>query len=422
MGNRSAGRGIRPRRGKSERVRAAQMTVDSHSPWRPILDGDLAARVGERIARIGAALEAHHDRPATNDPTLADGDAGIALFFANAERDGGSASRRESVATSVLERASNEVDDRWRTPSLYSGVVGMAWALAHASNEFAGAADLSVDDLDEQLLELCRDIELDADLTYGLIGIGVYALERWPATFAADCIPLIIDRLVRASRPGLGLAHGMAGVIAFLSAASRLDRTWHRRIAPLVARHVEELMRHRLPPNEATCAFPAEIGAGPCRIAWCVGDTSIAAALLGAGVQFNREDWCSTARELALAASARPFAFSGVADAGLCHGAAGLGHLFNRLFQATGEEQFAATAREWFCHALNMPAHANNVAGFSAWNHSDDLGWHWHADRGFLTGAAGIGLALMAAIGSHEPTWDRVLLLSSRVPAAQGGR
>jgi hypothetical protein len=214
----------------------------------------------------------------------------------------------------------------------------------------------------------------------------------------------------------------MAGVIAFLSAASHLDRTWRRRIAPLIERHVEELMRHRLPPNEATCALPSEIGGGPCRIAWCVGDTSIAAALLGAGTQFNREDWCSTAGELALAATARSLAFSGVVDAGLCHGAAGLGHLFNRLFQATGEERFAASAREWFRYALDMPAHANSVAGFSTWNHSDALGWHWYADRGFLTGAAGIGLALMAAVGSPEPRWDRVILLSSRVPVAQGGR
>jgi hypothetical protein len=31
-------------------------------------------------------------------------------------------------------------------------------------------------------------------------------------------------------------------------------------------------------------------------------------------------------------------------------------------------------------------------------------------NAGFLMGASGIGLALLAAIGSIEPTWDRVLL------------
>jgi hypothetical protein len=36
------------------------------------------------------------------------------------------------------------------------------------------------------------------------------------------------------------------------------------------------------------------------------------------------------------------------------------------------------------------------------------------SDGGFLMGAAGIGLALLAAATSVEPEWDRLLLLSSR--------
>ena len=161
-------------------------------------------------------------------------------------------------------------------------------------------------------------------------------------------------------------------------------------------------------------------------------------ALLAAATEFDNQDWYSLAMELAVSASERPRGFSGVIDAGLCHGAAGLGHVFNRLFQATGEKRLALAAREWFSVALNMPARpaapillpqsklfgktmempADGIAGFSAWTYSEALGWHWIADRGFLTGAAGIGLALMAAIGRHEPTWDRVLLLSSRAPSS----
>jgi hypothetical protein len=135
---------------------------------------------------------------------------------------------------------------------------------------------------------------------------------------------------------------------------------------------------------------------------------------------FNREDWCDTAQDLALAAAGRPPAMSGVVDAGLCHGAAGLAHVFNRLFQASGEERLAAAARQWFRHVLEMPAHPDGIAGFAAWTHTDASGWHWHPDRGFLTGAAGIGLALMAAVGAQEPAWDRVLLLSARAPTVRG--
>jgi hypothetical protein len=35
----------------------------------------------------------------------------------------------------------------------------------------------------------------------------------------------------------IGLAHGAAGVIAFLSAAARLDAGWRARIRPIVERH-----------------------------------------------------------------------------------------------------------------------------------------------------------------------------------------
>ena len=34
------------------------------------------------------------------------------------------------------------------------------------------------------------------------------------------------------------------------------------------------------------------------------------------------------------------------------------------------------------------------------------------SEPGFLTGAAGIALALLAAVSDVEPAWDRVLLVS----------
>jgi hypothetical protein len=191
-------------------------------------------------------------------------------------------------------------------------------------NQFGGAVDLSLQELEDQLIELCAasDSALEPDLIYGFNGIGVYALERWPSKFTSDCIPLLIERLANASWSDLGLAHGAAGVIAFLSAAARLDSGWRTHITPVVKQHVDRLLQQRLPANETTCAFPSEIGGGPTRLGWCLGDTSIAVALLAAGTAFDREDWCSTARELALAAAKRPRGFSGVVDAGLCHGAA----------------------------------------------------------------------------------------------------
>ena len=412
--------------------------------WRPILEEELAAEAQARIAQIGTALDLSEDAEPFRytDPTLAEGHAGIALFVANVEREKNvpSIARRQGVAASVLSRALQDIDDRWRTPYLYSGVVGLAWALSYISNEFDSTLGLSLQELDDQLIELCAasDSALEPDLIYGFNGIGVYALERWPSKFTSDCIPLLIERLANASWSDLGLAHGAAGVIAFLSAAARLDSGWRKHIRPVVKQHVDRLLQQRLPANETTCAFPSEIGGGPTRLGWCLGDTSIAVALLAAASGIRQPGLVQSGDGVGCGRGERPRGFSGVIDAGLCHGAAGLGHVFNRLFQATGEKRLALAAREWFSVALNMPARpaapillpqsklfgktmempADGIAGFSAWTYSEALGWHWIADRGFLTGAAGIGLALMAAIGRHEPTWDRVLLLSSRAPSS----
>jgi lantibiotic biosynthesis protein len=197
---------------------------------------------------------------------------------------------------------------------------------------------------------------------------------------------------------------------------------------------IHRLLQQRLVANNMNCAFPSKIGGGPSRLVWCLGDLSIAVALLAASEAFEHRQWYDTALESALTASERPTEFSGVIDAGLCHGAAGVGHVFNRLFQAAGEKRLAAAAQQWFSIALEMPAPSaapillpqsqlhgktmqmppGGIAGFSAWTYSEAFGWHWIADRGFLTGAAGIGPALTAAIDHDAPIWDRVLLLSSR--------
>ncbi|SRR6266536_3468501 len=75
---------------------------------------------------------------------------------------------------------------------------------------------------------------------------------------------------------------------------------------------------------------------------------------------------------IARRADAREPEIAGVKDAGLCHGAAGLGHIFNRLFQATGEEVFREAARYWFERTLEMKRTGQGIAGFSVFMRDED--------------------------------------------------
>jgi hypothetical protein len=57
------------------------------------------------------------------------------------------------------------------------------------------------------------------------------------------------------------------------------------------------------------------------------------------------------------------------------------------------------------------------VGGFRAQLPDERERLVWIDDPGFLTGAAGIGLALLAAVSPVEPAWDRLLLAALPPPA-----
>ena len=148
------------------------------------------------------------------------------------------------------------------------------------------------------------------------------------------------------------------------------------------------------------------------RLAWCYGDPGVAAALLGRPVASRNRPGSPAALAIARRAAERPFEEAGIKDAALCHGCAGLGHLFNRMFQATGEPKLAQAARAWFERTLAMRRPGRGIGGYEAWQPDAAGNPAWSADPGLLNGAAGIALALLAAMTSIEPLWDRMLLVS----------
>jgi hypothetical protein len=271
------------------------------------------------------------------------------------------------------------------------------------------------------------------DLIEGLVGIGVYALERLPRPAAVACLERVVDRLAEtAERRGegttwwtdpawlpaetraefprgyynAGLAHGVPGVIGLLGQACAAGVTLGK-ARPMLDGAVRWLLDQDGPESFPCWVAPGASG-DKARLAWCYGDPGVAAALLGAARHVAEPGWEAAALAIACRAAERPYAESGVKDAGLCHGSAGLAHLFNRMFQATREPRLAETARSWFERTLAMRQPGRGIGGYEAW----EQGGARSADRGLLTGATGIALALLAATTPIEPTWDRMLLVS----------
>lgn len=414
--------------------------------WRPLLDRGDAERAWTAIRDVAEALE----HAACDDPGLPDGSAGLAVFFAylgaatGEERWGESAHR-------FLDHAIDALAERPLPPPLHGGFTGIAWTLEHLDGLLFEADEDDADDpIGESLVELLERRPArrgEFDLITGLTGYGVYALEALPRPAARQCVKLVIERLAetgeeaeggfawftppdllpehqRESAPAgnfnLGLAHGVPAVVSFLAACAGAGVLPESR-RPMLDGAVAWILAHKREAVSGWC-FPSWVADGvapfAARLAWCYGDPGVAAALLAAARHAGRADWEAEALDTARRAAARDFGHAGVLDAGLCHGSAGLGHLFNRMHQASGDPLLADAARAWFRRALDERKPGEGVGGFLTWAPEDPDVPRWMPVPGVLLGSAGVALALLGAVSSLEPAWDRSLAIS--IPLSPG--
>lgn len=387
--------------------------------WRPVLVGERADRAGQAIAMIAARLAGAAER---SEVDLAHGAAGIAVFFDYLTKAGLGASSR---AEELLERALEAVADRPMLPGLHEGFTGIAWAAQHVF----GDGDDAMADIDAAVLELTSRSPWQGrhDLVSGLVGLGVYALERRPHGAADAILDNVVARLDELAEPAgtgrslrtppeaihlalrsvvggdcytTGVAHGVAAAIGLLGSV-RGDRASRLRQA------LTAWLASVADPRPDGSTYPPFVsgpgpGLGRRGMAWCSGDLGIAAALSRAGRAAGERALEELGVDVALRASCR-YVPGEVTEPTLCHGTAGLLHIFNRLYHTTGQTVFRDAAVRWLDATLALcerddGALVSRLAG---------------DQPGLLTGAAGIGLALLAALTDREPRWDIVLLCDS---------
>ena len=420
------------------------------SLWRPILPPGTAERALAAVEEIAADLRRFsggEDGPRAewlrSGSGLAGGDAGLALFFSYLDqaRPG---EGHDETALGFLERSIESTGELQAPPGLYGGFSGVAWTLEHLAGRLY--EDEDGEDAGEEVALVLSDFldrspwGLDYDLISGLVGFGVYALERTPRRAGPECLDKVVARLSETaeSRPegiawrtspdlvrpqdrdsypegnfNLGVAHGVPGVIGFLGRACAAGAGGAAR--SLLDGAVAWLLTQKLPPD-AGSLFPYSTAPGheptPARLAWCYGDLGIAAALLLAAREVGRGDWEREALEIARACARRAPETAGAVDAGICHGSAGIAHLFNRLHQTTGDPALRDAALFWIERTLEHRTPGEGVGGYRMYVPDLEGELEWRGDPGFLTGAAGAALALLAAAAPVEPEWDRVLLSS----------
>jgi hypothetical protein len=272
------------------------------------------------------------------------------------------------------------------------------------------------------------------DLIGGLVGIGVFFLERLPHRTASEGISLILNHLEewaeesscgitwrtlpelliesqRRQHPAgyynLGVAHGIPGVVQFLgeSVASGVDVTKAQRLLEgsvqwMLGQQQPQQMLSRYGNWVAQSERPSVS-----RLAWCYGDLGIAGTLLHTARRVGREDWLGFAKTLLdLCLAWLP---EHATEVGLCHGALGIAHIFNRAYQAEHDVRFKEAANQYYARGLSLLEQLEIDAHPSPRRLTgSDFSFS------FLQGKIGVALALLSAVDRIEPQWDRRLMLS----------
>ncbi|GIJ52203.1 hypothetical protein Val02_90890 [Virgisporangium aliadipatigenens] len=373
--------------------------------------------------------------------SLADGAPGIALPHIVRARAGraGWAPVHEYAKAMTRE----PVHAHPETTTLFRGAPAVAYAL-HTAGHPAYAAALAR--LDHSIEHVTR-ARLDAahrrigrgqiaqareyDLISGLTGLGAYLLHRQHRDLLRD----VLTYLVRLTAPisadgealpgwwatgspdrrqsprwddghaGFGMAHGIAGPLALLSAAMRRgvivtghDQaittmcTWLETWSTGHGEHTswpEVISRDEL--RDGAAADP-----GPHRPSWCYGVPGIARAIQSAGIAVGDPPRARAAEQALLGCLTDARQLAHLTDPGLCHGWAGLIHTTRRAAAdaTSGDLAAAADSAAQMMH-LHLRHHGQPVTD------------------GLLDGSAGVALAATTDTGtdgSGGPFWDTCLL------------
>jgi lantibiotic modifying enzyme len=362
------------------------------------------------------------------------GEALFLLYYAQLQED----ENYYTLAHSLLKQAAEFIDVHNLLHTHCSGMAGFGWTIMYAQeNELLNTdVNLLLQEIDIYLEKiLFFDLDHDNyDFLHGALGTALYFLKR--VSYTSQAIGILqkfvvaLEKLAIRSGKSLkwdswlnkegrrvyniSLSHGMSSIVALLSKlyVSGIEK---ERTASMLHGAVHFIMEQQLDTGSYSSCFPAyaiesENNISGSRLAWCYGDLGIASALWMAGQATSNEIWKEKAIEVFLHASKRTnLQKESVLDAGLCHGTAGIAHIFNRMYYQTRFPVFEQTRNYWLQQTIRMATFEDGLAGYKMYA---GKGVGYKNETNVLEGIAGIGLAFMAAADPACMSWDECLLLS----------
>lgn len=211
----------------------------------------------------------------------------------------------------------------------------------------------------------------------------------------------------------LGLSHGITSIIKFciqcINCGLCTDQAFR-----LLRLHVDFILT-KCNKDISICYFPnvtylsEESETSFSRLAWCYGDLGIAYCLLHAGQTLKDDYVISISLQILKASTSRKDVNrTFIHDAGVCHGAAGVAHIYNKLWLETKDPVFAMACDYWIKETISYCKYADSISGYKKY---DTINSSFQNDSGLLEGSSGIGLVLLSYL-TKEFGWDFCLMLN----------
>ena len=323
-------------------------------------------------------------------------------------------------------------------PTFCSGLAGYGWLLCYLLEK--GLLDMDEDYFStlDSLLERCAEQMHAAkklDQMHGLVGLGLYFLKRRKTesiqhilnVLASEAeyddngeIRWIAHSQYKPKRYDFGLAHGMAGILHFLSKAYALGvgRELCRKLGDGI---VMFYRHHEMDVAAIGSYYPYSIlyedykqnsyKPEKCRLAWCYGDLSALSVMYRyAGLVRDRELERMAIERLVVSSFRRDLKDAVVKDAQFCHGASGLAHMYHRIYKLTGRDEFKSAAVYWTKVMLKIGT-VDNGSGYVFTENNIENGSMAPCDS-LLEGAVGVAMVLLSVLDNQDMDWDEALMLS----------
>lgn len=376
----------------------------------------------------------------SDDYVLASGQLGASLFLNYSGRVLNNESYIEYSIT-ILEECFDALNNLngYKDSSFFGGYTGLCWLYQHYINvgviPYSDDSKYILDSFDgliyEKALE-CRDNK-NYDLLYGVIGYGIYFLERNKFESKIEELKKIVDIIedisielnndklvwedltdkdvnLESTIYNLGFAHGQPSIILFLAYSYKASK--YSKALILLNKAINFMKSIEF--KDERIRFPFHlINNQPSgyngRLAWCYGDLGIGYALLKTANLISnvelKEYAVSILRTLIDKKIEDPL--TGVKDASFCHGSSGVALLFHKSYQYSNCIEFYREAEKWMEITLKMK---NDDGSYSRFELKEN-DWKFNIDYGLIEGGAGIGLSIISFLSPNFNDWEICFLL-----------